>query len=219
MTRHPSRLVALTAVLALLVLSGCSVPPDAREAPATREAQSPEPRQSPSSSFTIEDRTGDTLTFDDGAALPSDAIAGWNDARLAGNEWTLDAPDEGFGTWQYRSADDECLAVFWQGKVFDMTSTDDRAASDFVLASVMRSQNAPLDGEVSDGVMGFTFEDNPAAEYRYAGGADDRGSWVYAVRGFATLRAAVYLMVVCRSAEAPERAADVISRVAIHVSK
>ncbi|WP_435748105.1 hypothetical protein [Microbacterium sp. PMB16] len=211
MTRRSLRTVSLTAVLTLLVLSGCS------SLPASREARSPEPRPSPS--FTVEDRSGESLTFADGAGFSPDATAGWNDAGVAGDEWILTAPDEGFGTWAYRSGDGGCVATFWQGEVFDMAAPDDRAASDFVLASFMKTDAAAVEGAASDRLMGFGFADNPAAEYRYAEGVRHGGSWALAVRGFAQLKAAVYLTVVCESTDAPAQAADMISRVAIHVSE
>lgn len=196
---------AVLSAFGIVALSGCSAAVPAASPPAAPLV-------------TVEDKGAPgTLTFDDGAALGPDAIAQWSEELFADPGWSLTSPDEGGGTWGYTTVDGTCTADFWQGKVFDMTATDDRAASDFVIAAIAGVELAKIQDLVNDNVVGFIFSDNPTAEYRRLGGTTPEHSQVIAVRGFAQLKAALYVVVDCASDQATTVADEVLSMSAIHV--
>src|SRR6218665_438673 len=213
--RHRIRRSVTTAVVALVAattLSGCFAVPDLSNARRIDVSEAPQP--TPSDDTGVDDGTvaATTMSFDDGAAIAPGSIAQWSDGLLTDDGWTLTSPDVGEGGWTYTSADGTCSAAFWQGQVYDMTATDDRSASDFMLGALISADAATVEQAGQDGTLAYFSGANRVADSRYISQVEADRSWAIAVRGFAVLKSTVYLIVDCSTDQAETVIDEVITK-------
>lgn len=195
--------LALTSVLLTGCLAASTEKKEADPDPApSRSASSPAPTES-----TASEGDGD-LTFERGADIKPGTITQWSDGMVDEEDWQLSSPDNGQGGWAYSTTDGACTASFWQGAVHDMVAEDDREASDFLLAALLNVKPADLQGKIGDGTFSHRVSGQGSVDQRFVQGkVDDGTTWIFAARGFAQTKSAVYVDVRCTTGDVSKAAA------------
>ncbi|SJN45521.1 hypothetical protein FM104_14095 [Microbacterium esteraromaticum] len=212
------RAVAGAAAIAItLPLSGCisaSIPDQPVKTPEPGPTQTTEEADATEAPITPPDSSvlPPELSFADGAALAPGTIAQWGDGLMMDDNWGISKADDGNGGWEYKTADGTCTATFWQGAVFDMTATEDKEASDFVLGAILGIEPSVLGDKADTGAFTYMTRGNTDVEQRFAVGSEPNRSWVVAARGFAQLESAVYVIVDCASDQAGNIAGEVFEK-------
>jgi len=229
MTRIPqvSSLLRLTAVsvvvLAVLPLSGCVYAQIPANVPSG-DGPDPVPTASPSalpSDEPSEDPAGDlpsSMSFADGAALPSTAYIQWGDGLIVDEGWKSVKPDDGNGGWTYGTVDDTCTAQFWQGLIPDVPTVpgDDSASSDAMLAVILgESDVAAISTAATTGAFSYQIGGNAEVENRrIVGDAGDR-RWIMAARAFTATGVGLYTIVDCTGGDIEATMAEVAEKNAV----
>lgn len=179
-----------------LPLSGClyaQIPanPPAVDGPTSTPVPSDEP---------AEDGIPTTMSFADGADLPSTAYIQWGDGLMFDDGWKSVAPDDGNGGWTDGTIDDTCTARFWQGLAsdVDMTPGDDEVSSDAVLAQVVGGTTSASVTLLATTVqLGYQTGGTPLVDARQLTGTRDGHDWSITARAFTATGAGVFVIVDC----------------------
>lgn len=221
------RMTAVAAVaLAMLPLSGCVY----AQIPTTDPSgEGPAPSPGASAPGTPSDEPSDapagdlpsTLTFADGAALPSTAYIQWGDGLLTDEGWKTVSPDDGNGGWTYGTVDDTCTARFWQGLIPDVPTVpgDDSASSDSMLAVILGETDvAAISTAATTSAFSYQIGGNADVENRRLLGEDgsDR-RWIMAARAFTTTGVGLYVIVDCTGGDVEAVMAEVVEKNAVIV--
>lgn len=209
---------ALSALALALPLSGClaSMIPDERPAPAPTPAESTPPSP-PETDQPDAGGAPDRLTFEAGADLSPNTVVQWGDGLMLDEGWEVVSPDDGNGGWTYGTVDGVCTAQFWQGTVFALQGEDDRAASDFMLASILGAEVSQLEGHAADGEFSYLSPGNAGVDHRYVVAADGDRSWRASVRAFTATKAALYVIVDCASPDSSTVVDEVLLKMSVLV--
>ncbi len=124
--------------------------------------------------------------------------------------WTVAKPDDGKGHWSYSTVDGVCTAQFWQGTMTWNGQTDDRSASDAVLASVLGVTPAKVTAQAADDTLTDATTQTQDIASRSLTYSDDKGSGYAAARGFLDARLGFYASVTCTDDSASTVALSVL---------
>lgn len=211
-----------TVLITAVTLTGCLAIPDSGATSSTGATSSagasktPRAAASPAATTIVTDDNPD-LTFAAGSSIPVDAVTQWSDGLADEPDWRMSSPDDGHGSWAYMTVDGECVATFWQGRMQNMNTADDLAASDIVLATLVGVEPASLPN-VNTGTFSHQISDHGSVDNRFMHGTFDDGmTWVLAARGFARTDSAVYVDVQCRGKDAEKVAGFVWNENAVRV--
>ncbi|MES2866663.1 hypothetical protein [Microbacterium profundi] len=206
-----TRLAFVAAAVASAVpLSGCMATgiPDAEPSVSAPETITPVPTDEP---VEVVGDVPTTLSFEDGAALPSATRIEWGDGLMADDDWEIVAPDDGHGGWTYGRVDGTCTARFWQGYAADaLAQGDDRASSDDLLAAILQTDAASVTAAAADGAFSYQVGGNTDVAHRQVTGDQDGRTWVIAARSFTNSGAGVHLIVDCAGPDASSVMTEVI---------
>ncbi|MFK4852602.1 hypothetical protein ACI3KT_13290 [Microbacterium sp. ZW T6_19] len=202
---------AIVVGLAVLPLSGClyaQIP----EHPTIVDYE-PVPTDEP----TDEPATGlpTSMSFADGADLPSTAYVEWGDGFFADDGWKVTKADDGNGGWAYGTVDDVCIAQFWQGDIssLPLVPGDDGASSDALLAYVLGNSTAAEVTPLADTVtLGYGAGGDPSLEARQVVGADSGRDWYITARAFTATGYGVYLITDCTGGDVAATFAEVVEK-------
>ncbi len=226
MTRTPqvSPLVRIAAgcvvALVALPLSGClyaQIPAESGGGGAS-PVETPAPTESPSESSSGDLPT--TLSFAQGADIPSTAYIQWGDGFLTDDGWKTVKPDDGNGGWTYGTVDDTCTAQFWQGLIPDVPTVagDDSTSSDAILAVLLGEAGAadvtPL---ATTGAFTYQVGGNADVENRQVVGDSGERRWAIAARAFTATGVGLYVIVDCTGGDVEATLAEVIDENAVIV--
>lgn len=210
------RLAAVSVVaLAVLPLSGClyaQIPVNAPDG----DGPDPSPTAIPS-----EETSGDlpsTMTFADGADIPTGAYIQWGDGLIADDGWKIVKPDDGNGGWTYGTIDDTCTAQFWQGLIPDVPTVagDDSVSSDAMLAVILGEADAAAITPLSTtGTFSYQVGGNTEVENRQVVGEEADRQWAMAARAFTATGVGLYVIVDCTGADMQTTMAEVIDKNAV----
>lgn len=193
----------------LVGLAGC-----AASAPGPERESAPS--STPSSTSSGSDATASgapaTLSFDDGDSISPAARIEWSDGLIGDAGWTVSMSDDGQGNWEYASADGVCTARFWQGTVTGSSASDDRAASDEILASKLQVAPGDLQGKANDGAFLYQNSGEKDAENRYVVGKEDGRSWFMAARGIHQTHVGFLMTVDCAMDDVSTVANEVLDK-------
>lgn len=217
--RAIARLLTASALLAAgALLSGCiaaSIPDKSVARPTPIETSSAPATPTPTSSPTSTPKPSATLTFADGARLPKSTYIEWGDGLAFDKGWSVNSPDDGNGNWSYINTDRSCTASFWQGRIIDSASADDRAASDVVLATFLKADVSQLAGKAGNSTFPYMTPGNTGADMRQLRGKESWGTWVLGARAFLATQTAMYIIVDCKNENAETVAKEVFTKSAI----
>jgi hypothetical protein len=206
---------AIIVGLAVLPLSGClyaQIPehPPTDQDPITTDEPIDEPTDEPADGFPS------SMSFDDGADVPSTAYIEWADGFFADDGWKITKPDDGNGGWAYGTIDDVCIAQFWQGDIssLPLVDGDDSASSDAVLAYVLGDSTTaaditPLAGTVQ---LGYGAGGAPSLDARQVVGADDGRDWYITARAFTATGYGVYLITDCTGGDIAATFSEIVEK-------
>ncbi|MBT2483863.1 MULTISPECIES: hypothetical protein [unclassified Microbacterium] len=207
MTRHSqvsplSRIAAAAVVaVALLPLSGCL----SAQIPTTQPSETTPSSEPEATGEPTDDPAGSaTVTFDEGADLPTTAYIEWGDGFMADEAWKTVSPDDGNGGWTYGTADDSCTAQFWQGRISDVpvVEGDDSMSSDAILGVLLDSPTEEITAVATTGEFSNQIGGTGGVETRQVIGAEGDRTWLMAARAFTNVGVGLYVIVDCTGAGA-----------------
>lgn len=214
------RLAALSVVaLAALPLSGClyaQIPVNVPDGDGPEPSPTAIPSEQPS-----DEPAGDlpsTMTFADGADIPSEAYIQWGDGLIADDGWKIVKPDDGNGGWKYGTVDDTCTAQFWQGLIPDVPTVagDDSVSSDAMLAVILgEADAAAITPLATTGAFSYQVGGNADVENRQVVGEEGERRWAMAARAFTATGVGLYVIVDCTGGDLQATMAEVIDSNAV----
>jgi hypothetical protein len=210
------RLAAASVVaLAVLPLSGCLYAQIPVNVP---DGDGPDPSPTATPSDEASGGLPSTMTFADGADIPSEAYIQWGDGFIADDGWKIVEPDDGNGGWTYGTIDDTCTAQFWQGLIPDVPTVagDDSVSSDAMLAVILGEADAAAITPLST-TGGFSYQvgGNADVENRQVVGEDADRQWAMAARAFTATGVGLYVIVDCTGGDMEATMAEVIDKNAV----
>ncbi|MGN8025528.1 hypothetical protein [Microbacterium sp. 22242] len=160
-------------------------------------------------SDTSTDSAAGSLYFED-PTLPAGTTAEWSDGLISDSDWDYTTPDDGKGNWGFTRKDGICTAKFWQGTMTWKGQSDDRAASDAVLAAVLGTTPDKVSAQATDDVLTNATSQTSDIASRTLTYSDSKGSGYAAARGFLDARIGFYVAVTCTDDSASSVAYDVL---------
>lgn len=207
-------------VLAILALTGCSILGPAQSSTSTSESlaeETPTPAVTALTDPTPASGAPETMTFDDGADIDPDALPQWTDSLLTNEEWDVSSPDNGAGRWEYATVDGACTASFYQGEITDMTSTDDRDASEFILAAVVQRPQEWVATTASTAKGYYLQSGGKDADFLLLTGESAGTSLTFVARGFAQTTSALTMTMTCTEGDSYSTVEDVLSETGVFI--
>lgn len=214
------RVLAAAALVAVstITLSGCfgfGAPDSA--APSPESSRSPEPT-STTGDQPVDGTTGPTLTFAQGSDLTTGDFVQWSDGFMTDEGWQIDTPDDGNGSWTYRTVDGACTVQFWQGTTAGTPvaeSGDDSLASDELLALVLGSDAATVSPAAGTDAFSYQLSGTGAVENRFVTGDDGEHAWMLSARAFTALDAGLWQLIDCTGGDPGAVRSDVQDKSAV----
>jgi len=207
--------VAALLLAAVLPLSACLNPFDLiPKGPAKSPTSEPTADAGTVTEAPTDTPSSGSLSFED-PSLPAGTAAEWSDGLISDSEWDYTTPDDGKGNWGFTRKDGVCQAKFWQGTMTWNGQTDDRSASDAVLAAVLGTTPDAVSDKAFDDTLKNANSQTTAISSRALTYPADKGSGYAAARGFLNVGLGFYVAVTCTDGSASSVVRDVLDKDAI----
>lgn len=200
-------LAASAITAATLVFTGCANSAPSPEPSTSDEKPDDKPSSEPSPSEeepadVEEPAEGDlpeTMSFEDGALLPSDAQLQWADSMFTNDEYVVKSEDNGQGAWSYTRIASGCDIAFWQGQMTDLANTpDDRQMTVELIAGVLQAPEEKVTEVAIQTEVDYQLSGAGGVDALMVGGEnDDKTSWILAARAFHTTSMSMFVTINC----------------------